>query len=422
MGAQIGALILSISLVQLANGFFVTFVSLRVTAENFSAVDTAVVLSGYFAGFTAGAVFCTRAIELFGHIRAYAAFGGIIVAATAVMPLLVKPLPWLALRAIIGFGCAGLFVTTESWLNAKARPAERGRVFAIYMVGTFVALGLGQLLVTRVDMGGPAPFSIVVALFAMALAIVSTTRAEPPRVNVEDAVPYGQLLRSIPVAVAGAALSGLITSVFYALVPVWMQERNIDSATIGLVMLAAVLGGLAFQLPVGHLSDRLDRRMVLAVLCAGLAGTALAVVYLPRTLSVILPMAALLGGFISVLYPLCVAHAHDVIPAGRVVPVSGQLILLNGLGAILGPLLGMGLKGSFGIDGIFYLIVGTATVLAAIAASRSLTSALPPHPVRPFEVLAPQVPVVAHEPPTAREQQSPTRRGSTQDDTADPVP
>jgi MFS family permease len=168
MRAQVGALILSISIVQLANGFFVTFISLRVTAENFSAVDTAVVLSGYYAGFTAGAVFCTRTIERFGHIRAYAAFGGIVVAATAVMPLLVEPLAWLALRAIIGIGCAGLFVTTESWLNAKARADERGRVFAIYMVGTFVALGVGQLLVSRVDMDESAPFSIIVALFAIA--------------------------------------------------------------------------------------------------------------------------------------------------------------------------------------------------------------------------------------------------------------
>lgn len=411
MGAQIGALILSTSLVQLANGFFGTFISLRVTNEDFSAVLAAFVLSGYFAGFTLGAVFCTRIIERIGHIRAYAAFGGIVVTATAIMPVLVSPLPWLALRALIGFGCAGLFVTTEGWLNAKAQPAERGRVFAIYMVGTFIALGLGQLLIGQIDINGPTSFNIIIALFAMALAIVSTTRAEPPRVIITEALPYGELLRAVPVAVAGAALSGLISSVFYALVPMWMQGKDIDSETIGLVMLAAVLGGLAFQIPVGHLSDRLDRRMVLAGLCVGLASAALALVHLPRTLPVILPIVALFGGFISTLYPICVAHAHDVMPADRVVPVSGQLILLSGIGSVLGPLVGMSLKESFGIDGIFYLIVGAAIVLAVIAAGRSLTSALPSHLMRPFEMLAPQVPVVAHEPPTAREQQSPKRHG-----------
>jgi len=145
MGAQIGALIVATSGVQLAAGFFGTFISLRVTLENFSAIAAALVLSSYFAGFTVGAAFCGRIIERVGHIRAYAAFGGLVVAATVAMPLLVKPLPWLVLRAIVGFGCAGLLVTTEGWLNAKAEPAKRGRVFSIYMVGTFVALGLGHL-------------------------------------------------------------------------------------------------------------------------------------------------------------------------------------------------------------------------------------------------------------------------------------
>ena len=128
MRAQIGTLIVATSGVQLANGLFGTFISLRVALEDFDATMSGLVLSSYFAGFTVGAVRCGRIIERIGHIRVYAAFAGLVVAATAAMPLLIGPLPWLVLRALIGFGCAGLFVTTESWLNAKARPSERGRV------------------------------------------------------------------------------------------------------------------------------------------------------------------------------------------------------------------------------------------------------------------------------------------------------
>src|SRR5262245_50896091 len=130
IGAQIGTLIIATSIVQLANGFFGTFISLRVAIEDFDATMAGLVLSSYFAGFTVGALYCGRIIERCGHIRAYAAFAGMVVAATAAMPLLVVPAPWLVLRAIIGFGCAGLFVATESWLNAKAPPLERGRVFS----------------------------------------------------------------------------------------------------------------------------------------------------------------------------------------------------------------------------------------------------------------------------------------------------
>jgi MFS family permease len=224
------------------------------------------VLSSYFAGFTVGALRCGPIIERIGHIRAYAAFGGVAVAATAAMPFLVGPPLWMVLRAVVGLGCAGLFITTESWLNAKAPPDSRGRVFAVYMVGTFAALAAGQLLIGTSDIESPRPFNAIVALFAVALVMVSTTRAEPPQVTVAPTLPFGQLMRAAPVAVVGCALKGMISGTFYALVPAWMQGEGIERSRIALFMFVAVVGGLAFQIPVGRLSDRFDRRRVLAAL------------------------------------------------------------------------------------------------------------------------------------------------------------
>ena len=122
------------------------------------------VLSSYFAGFTLGALRCERIIERVGHIRAYAAFvAGLVVAATTVMPLLPGPLPWLILRAFVGLGCAGLFIATESWLNAKAAPTQRGRIFSAYMFGTFAALAMGQLLIGGAKIETAGPFNAIAA-------------------------------------------------------------------------------------------------------------------------------------------------------------------------------------------------------------------------------------------------------------------
>jgi MFS family permease len=351
---QIGTLIVATSGIQLANGFFGTFISLRVALESFGTTLAGFVLSSYFAGFTVGALRCNRIIERVGHIRAYAAFAGVAVAATAAMPLLVGPISWSVLRAVIGFGCAGLFVTTESRLNAKAQPAQRGRVFSIYMVGTFLAIALGQLLIGRASIESAAPFSIIVILFAAALVLVSTTRAEPPQTTIAEELPYGQLLRMAPVAVAGAGLSGFITGAFYALVPAWMQGEGIERTTIGAFMVVTVMGGLAFQVPVGRLSDRFDRRIVLAGLGLGFAAAAIVAVRLPRTPFAILPVAVLLGGLMSTLYPICVAHVR-----------------------------------------------------------RSMVSASPPHLERTFDILAPQAAALAHDPAGASEDLSQSDHVST---------
>jgi MFS family permease len=396
MRAQIGTLIFATSIIQLANGFFGTFISLRLATEDFGAALAGLILSSYFAGFTFGALRCARIIERIGHIRAYAVFAGLVVAATAAMPLMIGSLFWMILRAVIGFGCAGVFVTTESWLNAKAQPSERGRVFSLYMVGTFVALAVGQLLISGIQIEGAGPFNGIVALFAVALVMVSTTRAEPPGTTPGEKLAYGHLLRAAPVAVIGCAVNGIVTSAFYALVPAWMQVQGVERSTIALSMLVAVLGGLAFQVPVGRLSDRFDRRIVLSALGLGFASSAVALVHLPHSLTAILPAAALLGGFMSTLYPVCVANAHDRMPADRVVAVSGQLILISGLGSIIGPLIGTSLMARFQIDGVFYFMAAMALLLAIVSASGILIMKAPRHLQRPFEILAPQAAPLAH--------------------------
>jgi MFS family permease len=266
------------------------------------------------------------------------------------------------------------------------------------MVGTFLALALGQLLIGVAEIETAALFNAIVAVFAVALVMVSTTRAEPPRLGDSATLPFGHLVRLAPIAVVGGALSGLISSSFYALVPAWMQDEGIGRETIAISMLAAVLGGLAFQVPIGRLSDRFDRRIVLAALGLGFAGTAVALVLLPHSLPVVLPAAALLGGFMSTLDPVCVTHAHDRMPADRVVAVSGQLILVSGLGSVIGPLIGTSFMARFSIDGVFYFMGAAALLLAFLAGGRSLTTPPPKHRERPFQILAPQAAPLAHDP------------------------
>lgn len=399
MLVQIGTLIAATSLIQLANGFFNTFLSLRLTTEGFGATATGIVLSAYFVGFTLGAIGCGGVIQRVGHIRAYAAFAGLVVVGVAMMPLFVSPAVWIACRVAMGVGCVGLFITTESWLNAKAKADQRGRVFSTYMVGTFLALAVGQLVIARLVIQSAAAFHVVGALFALALVMVSTTRAEAPTTLTEGgSLPYGELTRHAPVAVAGCVISGIVSSAFYALVPAWMLNNGITQGTIALFMLVAVLGGLALQVPVGRLSDRNDRRLVLAGLAVGFAAAAVLLVLLPARLAVVLPVAALLGGFMSTLYPVCVAHAFDRMPSDRVVAVSGRLILVSGFGSALGPMLGAAIMARFDINGLLYFMALMTLLLAAIAGLRVRMREAPERVERPFDLIDPMTAPISLEP------------------------
>ena len=374
---QIGMLVVATSVVQLANGFFGTFISLRVAVEGFD--FPGLVLSAYFAGFTLGALIGIKVIERIGHIRAYAAFAGMVAAAASLMPLLVgspclgNPARdcWFRMRR--GF-CGnrklvdrkgGAVPTRESLLDlygwnlpgscawAALHRTSRHQSGSIIQCGRHI-LRCGTGHGCR-DASRPTPSERVPAL------------------------PYGVLARTAPIAVAGCALSGLVGGTFYSLVPAWMQGQETSRQTIALFMLAAVLGGLAFQIPVGRLSDRFDRRIVLAFLSGGFAASALVMVLMPRTVVTILPLAVLLGGFMSTLYPVCVAHAHDRMPVDRVLAVSGRLILVSGVGSVLGPLIGANAMVRFKIDGVFYFMAAAVLLLALVAILESIMRPSPEH-------------------------------------------
>jgi hypothetical protein len=134
---------------------------------------------------------------------------------------------------------------------------------------------LGQLLIAGAKIETAGPFNAIAALLVVALVIVSTTRAEPPCGTVSAALPFSQLSRAAPIAVVGCLVAGLVSGAFYALVPAWLQDEGIERDTIAIFMLVAVLGGLAFQVPVGRLSDRFDRPIVLAALRGGFAVAAM---------------------------------------------------------------------------------------------------------------------------------------------------
>ena len=388
MFTAVGSLILGISLIQLANGYVGTLIGIRL-AEEVEPVVAGVVTSAYFAGYATGAVFCPRLIDRIGHIRAFAAFAALVAAAFLVHPLYFDSSLWTVLRALAGFGCAGLYVATESWLNVKATATTRGRIFAIYMVATYATFASGQLALNLASPTSFTLFALAAILFCVALLLVATTRAEQPLPVPTIRLRVGELALAAPVAVAGCFAGGLVGGAFYALVPVYAELNGRSVLEISIYMALAIAGGLLLQVPVGRLSDRFDRRLVAGFSALSFAGLALTVV--PTRPTPWFPIVwLLLGGFMSVIYPVCVAHANDRIPAERAIAVSGQMILISGIGSAAGPLLASEFMSYLGIRGLFYFMA-TVTALFAIFALARGYGVHPPSVKhrRPFIVLQP---------------------------------
>jgi MFS family permease len=338
-------------------------------------------------GYAAGAILCNRLTQRTGHIRTFAACAALVAAAFLGHALYFDSVLWAVLRALVGFGCAGLFVATESWLNAKASAATRGTVFAIYMVATYATFAGGQFVLNLASPTEFTLFALAAILFCVALALVATTRAEQPLPVASSRLKVGELSAAAPVAVIGCFAGGLVSGSFYALVPVYAQSNGRSVLEISSYMAIAITGGLLMQIPIGKLSDSFDRRLVAGLVAFAFAGLALTIA--PARPTPWFPAVwLLLGGFMSVIYPVCVAHANDRMPAERAVAVSGRLILVSGVGSAIGPLLGAAAMSAFGIRGLFLFMAVVAALFALFALARGL-SVRPPlfKRRRPFVLL-----------------------------------
>jgi len=353
------ALFVSYGFLILANGLFNTLLSLRIKGEGYSTGVVGLLMGGFFLGTFLGALYASRLVRRSGHIRCFAVFVTVMSMAPLLHMFWIEPGFWLVLRLICGFCLAGLFVVTESWLNDQTDNRNRGGIMAIYMVITFLAYGLSQLLLQLADVGGFELFGLCSVFFSLSVLPVLLARTEAPQLEISGKLELGYLLRSAPVGFWGAACAGVICACYFSMAPVFAQELGQTTVEIAYFMAAGVFGGMVLQIPLGRLSDRFERRRVISgvsfaslICCVAMVACVNASV----EFTVIVGTVFIFGSLVFAIYPLSAAHANDWCGPDKRMQTSSGVLIGYGLGSILGPTLSSVLMVSFGPAALFVFI------------------------------------------------------------------
>jgi MFS family permease len=332
----------------------------------YSGLVTGLIMSCYFAGFVYGTYACPALIRRVGYIRAFAVMASVASAVPVLHAIWTNPWFWGLLRFVTGVCIVGLYVVIESWLNVVADRESRGKVFAAYMAVSGVSTAVGQWLILVGDRFGFVPFALVSILFSFALIPTTLTTIREPRQTKAPSMNLMALFVISPIGAIAALGSGLINGTFYSLGNVFGQGVGFSDNRTAAFMAITILSGAAFQWPVGHLSDRYDRRWILFWICVASAGLAAVGFYLAREYENFLILLGVLYGALSfAIYGLSVAHTNDLIEPSKVLETTGGLLLLYGIGATLGPTLAGGLMDVLGPES---LMLYFALVLSALAA------------------------------------------------------
>ena len=342
-------LLLGMAILMLGAGLQGTLLGLRATIEGFPTPVTGLVMSCYYVGYLLGTLIAPRLLRRIGHVRVFAAFAALASVAALVHASWVHPLPWGAMRLISGLCFAGIYVVAESWLNHRATRTNRGRLLAVYMLVLYVGLGAAQFLLLLASPQTAAPFMIVSALISLAMVPIVASAQQTPEPAVPHPVSYRDLYRNSPLGLVAVAVSGMISSIIFSMGPVYARLNGSGTRGVAAFMAVSILAAVLTQYPVGRLSDRMDRRTVIATVCtlATLAAGAIAALGpLPRP--VFLLLAALFSGSALTLYSLAVSHVNDKLEPAQMVAASSALLLMNGMAAAAGPALTGSLIAAFG--------------------------------------------------------------------------
>ncbi len=265
---------------------------------------------------------------------------------------------WFPLRIVFHGATTMLFILSEFWINAAAPPSRRGLVLGIY--ATVLALGFatGPLLFSLIGSEGALPFTVGAVIILLAALPIFIARGESPIINEKPELHFMRYILLVPTATAAVFIFGAVQVGGLSFLPIYATRAGFSEAQAALLLTVMSVGSMAFQIPLGLLSDRMrDRRSLLTIMAAiGLIGS----LSLPLISHNWLLMAGMLlawGGCVAGLYTVGLSHLGSRLVGADLAAANAAFIFCYAVGTVVGPqVIGAAMDVS-GNDGFAWAIV-----------------------------------------------------------------
>ncbi len=365
------ALLFGMCLLMVGNGMQGTLLGIRGDIEGFSTLEMSIVMSAYFAGFLGGSRMAPVMIKRVGHVRVFAALASLISAVIILYPTFTNPWVWAIGRIVIGYAFSAVYVTAESWLNNAADNSNRGKALSLYMIVQTLGVVASQALLLTADPSGFVLFVIPSVLVSLAIAPILLSISPTPAFDTTKPMTLRELAAYSPLGCFGMFILGGVFSAQFGMSSVYGAQVGLSVAQISTFVATFFVGSVLLQYPIGWMSDRMDRRVLIIFVCAiGAVGSFIGLMFGPG-FNMLLVSAFVVGGMSNPLYSLLIAHTNDFLKHEDMAAASGGLLFINGLGAILGPLTVGAIMENFGSGGFYFFTAILFLILMAYAAYRA---------------------------------------------------
>jgi UMF2 family putative MFS family transporter len=353
-------LLCGLLLLTLAIAVMNTLVPLWLAHDQLPTWQVGMVSSSYFTGNLLGTLITGILVKKLGFNRSYWLASLIFAVACAGLGLAVGFWSWLMWRFVAGIGCAMIWVVVESALMCSGTSRNRGRLLAAYMMVYYMGTVAGQLLISKVSTELLSVLPWVTALVLAGMLPLLFARILSGHGEHQAATPMWSMLRlrQARLGVNGCIISGIVLGSLYGLMPLWLNHQGISDSHIGFWMAVMVSAGIVGQWPIGRLSERYGRLLVLRVQVFVVILGALAML----SNAAMGPSLFILGAAGFTLYPVAMAWACEKVEHHQLVAMNQALLLSYTLGSLAGPSLTSMLMERYSDNLLFITIASVAFV------------------------------------------------------------
>lgn len=387
-------IIISMMMMAAASGVAFAYIPISLSNMGFEPWVASAMFPALSLGGLAGCLVVGWMLRLSGHARVFMSVYALIIWSFLIVLITDNPYIWILSRVLYGFGINGAFIVAQSWLHDACSDDNRGKVITGFYVSYVIALGLGSFSIGYMDVASHVPMAICVGLVALAILPVGLTRLRQPEAPEEFNIQVKKLWKISPVGMVGMLCVGGLTMTLQSFAPIYAGTLNYEPSDIGLLLLMMQMGLLVIQLPMGALSDRIDRRYVLMIVSVMSVVLSIIAIMTESNLSFIwlILLFALWAGSIETFYSVSSALANDRADPKDYVFLSSTQMAMWSLGAFIVPLISTILLQFLPVKMFMWLLLVLSAMFAVFVTLRIFVrEAVPQEEMENFQYATAQV-------------------------------
>jgi MFS family permease len=317
-------------------GFLTTFLAVSLSQSGSSSNFIGLLTSCYYLGLLAGAKVGVHFIKSVGHIRTFSASMAILITCVALHGLIQFLSLWLFLRFLVGLAMMCNYMVLESWLNDQVTSEKRGTVFSFYMITSYLGMMFGQYAFSFYPELGIMPILLICILLSLGvlpITLMSKIHPSPPKTIDAKLITF---FKMVPQSLTAIFFAGVINGSFYGLAPIFAQQSGFSTEQVSSYMFITVLAGLLAQWPMGLLSDKLRRSILLRANAFVICVTSGLMFFFAKHETAYFLLTFIFGFSAFTIHPLSSALANSQVSNDQRVGVASSLMFSFGLGASAG--------------------------------------------------------------------------------------